>query len=354
MHILLVVFILVGGIIFRKNKRGNVIFCGILLFLYAGLRSSSVGIDTLGYERAFYFLKNISFSEIINTDAHGISRDFVFYWFLKLLQFISGDSQIMFILIGGIVAFSISRFIYRYSENVTLSFLIYVGLRFFYFSLTGLRAAIAISIVVFAYKYLEEKKYIKVLITTLIASLFHGSAIIFIISIIIVKINKFISLFIISLSILIINILTNNSILFKVVQLPFFTQYSTYVLNANKESSGTTIIIIFTITTIGYFLSTLNKYDDKNSSEINFIFLKHLFIGIIFYVINFSFANAFRLGHFFTISIIPLMPNIIYNLRFDKKIKFIVKILAIILIIAQYIIIGPGAGTENYLFFWQV
>lgn len=354
MHIVLILSIIIIGMFFNKKPKMNVVLCAGALFLYAGLRASSVGIDTQGYENAFYYLRNISFSDIPITNIHGISRNPVFYYFLKTLQFISNDSQIMFITIGAIVAISISWFIYNYSENITLSFLIFVGLRFFYFTLTGLRAALAISIILFAYKYLEKKDYIKVVILTVIASLFHTSAIIFIFAIFIDKIKKSKILFIVVLIIFAINILLNNAITYWAIQLPLLSQYSSYVLNPILEESGLTVIFIFLITFIGYYFSTLSKSDKKNLTNISSIFLKHLFIGISFYIINFFYANAFRMGHYFIISIVALMPNIINNLKLNKKVTYLIKIVAIILLTTQYIIIGPGRGTENYLFFWQI
>ena len=354
MHIVLILLIPIYGLIFQKNRKTNTFFCGMLLFLYSGLRASTVGIDTQGYELAFNFVKQLSFSQIFITNTYGVSRDPIFYCFLKVLQFLSDDAQIMFITIGLIVAISVSLFIYRYSQNITLSFLTFVGLRFFYFTLTGLRAAIALSIILFAYNYLEQKKYVKLLVVTLIASLFHASAIIFILAIFIVRFKKPMVLFMMSSILFVINIFSNNALLYMFTKLPIFSQYSSYIYNSEGDSSGLTLIVIFAITTIGYYFSSLNKNDKKELVYYNLIFLKLLFVGMLFYILNFSFANASRMGDYFCLSIIVFLPNVISNLKIDARLILFTKILAAVLLIMQYIIIGPGRGTESYLFYWQI
>lgn len=102
-------------------------------------------------------LSNLSFGSLFTSTWLIVSRDPIFYSFMKILTYISEDPQFMLIITSVIVALSFSIFIYKNSINPLMSFIMFIGLRYYSFTLTGLRQAIAWSIILISYQFIKEK-----------------------------------------------------------------------------------------------------------------------------------------------------------------------------------------------------
>ena len=145
---------------FNFSQRKYKIYCtviGFLLFLLAALRSTSVGIDSNQYAWHFYNIQQIDFDLV----SIRYQKDPIFFYFLKFLTIITSNHQWLFAIIGGLYAYSISRFIYRYSKDPMISFIILITMSYFAFSLTGLRQIMALSIILFSYDYIFQKHLLK-------------------------------------------------------------------------------------------------------------------------------------------------------------------------------------------------
>ena len=180
--IVLIICIYLLRILLTKQKFGSFsrkAYCmliGSFLFLISSLRHYTVGIDIERYISNFYFISNTQlWSDVIEQ-----AKDPGYSYFVKLISYITNDHQVYLAIIGAIFAIPVSIFIYKYSDEPSFSFFALLPFSLFYFSMTGLRQTIAISILLFAYKYIKEKKLINFLAIVGIASLFHISALVFI------------------------------------------------------------------------------------------------------------------------------------------------------------------------------
>ena len=143
-----------------------------LLFLIAALRAPSVGFDTIHYCQHFYNVCGESLKEIIQKyEEPG------FYLLCKAISTFSDNAQWMLAVVGLIFTAAIGYFIYKYSSEYMASFLILIPFQFYSFSLTGLRQTLALSLVLYSYKYIEKKEFLKFTISILVAMTFHYSAI---------------------------------------------------------------------------------------------------------------------------------------------------------------------------------
>lgn len=352
MHILLILAVVLVGYIIqnitsRNKQKKTVIWCGMILFLYAALRAFSVGTDVVGYVSIYQAVQYMSFKEIFISNTT-ISRDPIFYCFLKLLTYLNKDPQFILIVIAAIVAICISIFIYKNSVNVILSFVMFIGLRYFSFTLTGLRQAIAWSLVMLSYDYLKEKKLLKFILIIFLASLFHKSALIFIIAYSLVIMNK---IKIVSLSaplILFINYITNEGLVKVILKIPMFEQYENYSFGESTNSGSTMLFLYFCILVFGLIMiKQIIKINNKG-----YLMYNLAVVGTIITFLSFNYANIFRIGLYFILPIITLFPLTIESIQ-DRKLQIILNFVVVILLIIQFIIIGPGAGTGNYKFFWQ-
>ena len=101
---------------------------------------------------------------------------------IKICLLFSREAQFMFVVTSLIINTLIMWIIIKNSKNVYISLLIYFCGGFFFLSMNAVRQFIAMSLVLFGYKYIFEKKHIyKYLLCVFLAFLMHSSAIIMVI-----------------------------------------------------------------------------------------------------------------------------------------------------------------------------
>ncbi len=177
-YFIVLLIIVLLGLILKPNHVGNnsnkkifIIITFILLFCVSGFRDKNIGVDTLQYYNAF---KKISLLDISKFNV--VRYEYGFTFLCWILSKISNKPQILLIVTSFFVNYSILKFIYKYSNNVFVSILIYILLNFYFSYMNIMRQAIAISIVLFGYDFIIKNKNIKFILTCLFASLFHESA----------------------------------------------------------------------------------------------------------------------------------------------------------------------------------
>ena len=178
----LIVFIgiirLLTKIIPNKKKSDDVfvLISFVAATLLQGARSIEVGTDIPGYMNGYY-LCGIRpwFSEVFNYE--------VGYRILCKIIYLTGASEQVFLLVVAIICQgSVFNFIRKHSRFPAISIVIYLTFGLYTFSFSGLRQMIAIAIVLFSYDYIKERKIFHFLIVVLFASLFHTSAVFFIVA----------------------------------------------------------------------------------------------------------------------------------------------------------------------------
>ncbi len=360
MHIVLILTLIAGEIIIadvieneRKKRICQAAFGGILLFLFAALRSENVGVDSLTYAQAFEFDAKLSFKEILNIGAGYMqSTDPVFHCFLYLLSLINTDPQIMFIVISAIVAVSVSVLFHRYSEDILLSFVIFITLRMFSFTVTGLRQAMAMAILWWAIPQIKNKKPIRFILIVLAASLFHSSSFIFILAYPLARVKRILLSAYSIISAGIICILTNNAPIRMFLSLPFLGRFSSYLEQESSGGSSTAVIylgiILFALFAYNYFVRTC---DEQEIQKVNVEYNLAIW-GVFLSLIGLSYANLFRMGYYFAIILYILLPRLIGAMKSSSD-RTIIKMTLIILLAGQYIYLGPSAGLAPYEFFWE-
>lgn len=191
MEIYIVLFIIIiFCMILNVNRRkiGRKVFVIIMfamIALVAMLRSWRVGIDTAQYYRNFTVIANMGWSE-----AGDLRYEIGYFALCKILSYISSDGQILIIVTSLFIVTSIGRFIYKYSKDVVLSAFLYISLNIYFFHLNGMRQSLAIAVLLWGVDYLVTDKKIRFLIVVYLASLFHSSAFVFSI-ILLVKDRKY-------------------------------------------------------------------------------------------------------------------------------------------------------------------
>lgn len=353
--LLFLTYYITGGIDGEKNlkiRKLQVTYMGLLLFLFAALRSPTVGIDIrpddpTGYWADYYVDADVSFVELLVMRA---GRDPIFHWFLKVLSLFSDSPQTMFIAVGAIFAFGFSYFVYHSKGDVLLTYMMLIGFRIFSFSLSGLRQAVALGLIYIAYIAFRDKKYIQFVILTYVAALFHNSALIFLLSwpLLFIKVNYVVSALFLLLWI---NIVTNGIIVNYLATLFFSERFDSYLENSVNmafEGGGTFFIYVF------FYLLILISFRKIKINDVSFDKeFSILSVGMFFSTIGQSMSNVFRIAYYFIFVLFPATSQMIMSIVKEKKFYAVICYMASLLLAAQYLILGPGAGTDKYDFFWN-
>lgn len=190
--ILILFFILLYYYLLNSNakdpKKSFVVIVTIILILLSGLRHPTVGSDTEGTMLRYEQVAKTSWVEVIDgfidrylnpTATEG--KDPAEYIFFKLLSIISGDGRVMLFAVAIIILSSIGLFIYKNTKTlnaVLFSYVFFVTMFYQYVPNSSVRQPIALAILLYAFSYLKERKYIGFLLLLFFASFFHKSVLV--------------------------------------------------------------------------------------------------------------------------------------------------------------------------------
>lgn len=148
------------------------VFLGICILLFGIFRGETVGADDLNYKINYWErCQSLSFWKAVTLD-----NDFGFIILNWLVGRFVSEFYIFRAVLFTITFMSIALWIKKYSSNVSLSIFMYLSLGFLYFDFGILRQALAISIFIWCYEFLMERKFIKFFFLILMAALCHKTA----------------------------------------------------------------------------------------------------------------------------------------------------------------------------------
>ena len=167
----------------KEEYRYNVIFAIIVflpVILWAGFRGGAGYVDTNAY---------INMYSTIPTSVDGLigylkvqPDDFGFTILMSIIKVVFGSNYTPFLLIIAIVEGGAVISLYRKfsSHYLTSVFLFIVSTEYFSWMFNGIRQFLAVSIIMLAFPFLLEKKYIKYFLLIGLAATIHMTAIIMI------------------------------------------------------------------------------------------------------------------------------------------------------------------------------
>ena len=196
----LVVLVLVLALLVHGERKRNltyILIVAALMYGVYGLRDVyTIGLDTTSsYLHHFESMEEteredlsdffdwLGISEEDNQDDTarvGHSRHFLFEWLMKLgYDWTDGDYQLFISLVSLFIMIVFAHFVFRHSPSPVQSFLLYFGLLFFTFNISALKQSVAMAFILLAMDAVIDRKLFKFLILTLVASMFHFPALVF-------------------------------------------------------------------------------------------------------------------------------------------------------------------------------
>ena len=344
-YILIAVVKMFGELFKTKNNRKILcIVMGIVYFLIAALRGRTVGGDTDIYVRVFEKMSKIDMV-VAYEEA---DKDPVFYAFLNIMSKITDSYTILFIVIALFFTVTVTKFIYKYSKEPALSWLIVLAFSLYQFTLTAMRQTIAISFVLIAFSCLFEKKWFKGVIAVLLGALFHSSAIAVLIVFIVykVKINKPILWG--SVAVLGLSLLFNEQI---VQWLLNVFQGETLSYGISEEQSGYTMLLVIFILYV-FAILFVNTDELEKSKTVQMLFMLSFF-AVFFETLVPAQPVFFRFAFYFLYGLIVLIPEVIFTGR--KKEDQVILYFAIVTVLSiQYFAFTIGSSyILPYYTFWE-
>lgn len=325
-----------------RYKRLLIVFMWLALFFMIAFRSKFVGsTDSYHYYDFWKDLSHTSWAKVPEyIDSTGMEA--LFCYTVWIFSHIFSSPQWIFALTGLLFSISVCRFIYKHSEDMVLSFVMYVTLGLYTFMIQGMRQAIAMSIILFAIDFCIKKKFIRFVLLVLLAAAFHGSAIIFlpmffVYGLTIKKGTMFI--FLAGAG----TIFACSPLIVRLGNQLFEREYS-----ETFESGGLIAVSIYILIICAALLFGSKRYDDKKFS----FFFYMTFIGSVFYIMRYTGVDvAERVSYYFMFGQMFLLPSTL-NV-FVAKERWISKIVVYILCIALFLYRLRGSNLVPFEFFWQ-
>ncbi|MCF0075129.1 EpsG family protein [Dyadobacter sp. CY261] len=284
-----------------------------MLFLLSAIRSPKVGTDTSMYVNIFK-----------SVEAYFRDIEPGYSVLMSVTRSIENDSQFFLFITSCFIFFPVYFFIIKKSQYPLYSLLLFVLLFYYYFSLSGLRQAIATSILLLSYVSLTERKYILWGSLVLGAASFHTTAIMFLpISFLLNRypIQRSSAIVILLLSFALgwgglidirkfVTILDSTGLnLGLYIDL---SKYYTYAEYSFGENVNTTNAKIFNMVPNTMVCILLIYFSDKKLANPLSFFLMGTVITNLFVDI----PIAFRIAYYFTIFQIVAIPNTLIKSRY--------------------------------------
>lgn len=168
---------------FEKSKRYSLLCLELIIILIpsllGGLRATTVGTDNLNYATVFEYVSSHKLNEVLTTNIIGaeIEKGFlVLMWMLSKI----GNSFFVFAFGTSLITFTlVFKAIKYFRTRLSMTIMVMLYLFLYYCAMYNyVRQGVALAIVFYAYKYVEEKRLNKFLFMVAMASVIHYSAIV--------------------------------------------------------------------------------------------------------------------------------------------------------------------------------
>ena len=339
-YIYLIVFVLVASLI--SNAIGNpkrkdmfvLLVSGIALFALYVLRDYEVGRDILGYSEIYESMQ----SQVL-FDASWTWMEWGYVLLMKLSSMIGLSFRGFLAIVYSLILIPLGVFVKRYSQNVTLSIIIFICFQLFVFSMSAIRQTLAMSICITAYMVANRngiKSFLIYCLLVFFAVLVHRSSIVFVPAYFLMRKKLDFGMVLMYLSILFLAFFTQSDLLGR---LSDFGESSNIALQENLSIGTFTYFMLFII------LVTFVVVNRKSRSAETYNLVKsitgpsviiqqsltnhlNLFVCCVLIQVVFQGFMLMRAATFYQIFMLLVLPNLIEE--FPKEFRFALRVAVVI------------------------
>ena len=346
----------------EKNRKIKIMVYLLPMFILAAFRDVSIGNDTSVYFRAF-LLTQRSESLFATIQASRLEPGYLFVNYA--LSHLGCSFYYFQVVVTLFIYYSLGRAMYHYSENIALSCFLFFVSGSFFGTMNTTRMWMAIATLLFSIRFIQERKPIQFIAIVLLATLFHYTALIFIIlyPLSTKKIDSFKSFVLIALSVVAgffaVNILT--------VITSRLGMYQGYLTGRRGDTSGNIAIYTSLITNLSFLgfgayeklyqkPVLFNSFNNEKGEtvSVNSIYYISMFITVGLGMIGLSNTMMSRVREYFEILVIFIIPVCLNNVRVKSNKRIVQFIICVLLAIEIVYIINYRAGwygVTPYRFF---
>ena len=318
-----------------KNKNRLLIISLLPMFCLLAFKSETMGTDTSTYSRMFVETgDNLNFESRIELG---------YQYTVILLNRFFGSSQSLYIFSALVICTSLYIFIKRTATNYPLALYFFATMGFFQFSMSGIRQALSIAIILFSFPFIQEKRRLYFFAIIALAFLFHKSAIFFIPMYWIMNMQ--------------VNKKNLTYMVFGMVSVYFlaepFMLTAADMLNYDYgvESTGNGYIFMFIV-----LLITILCYRSRDVlmdiKKTNSYLINTNYVSLVLWIIRLISRTAERLSLFFMpYTYVALEQYLSSRPANNRKLYIMIAVL-----IAGYLFIHrmtPSEDLNNFTFYWQ-
>lgn len=316
---------------YKNKKNMKKVYLGIsffLMFFLMAFRSDNIGRDTISYLNLF---KNIQ-SNLVNlsTDIY-YEKGFLLFNII-VANFFSNDQWIL-IISSFIILFCIFKFIYKESKIPWLSVYLFITLMFFYNSMNIMRQYLAIACILNSFRYIKKDEITKFISWTLIASLFHSTAIVFIVLYPLSKYKITIKKIIFAYLSVTIAFVTLPTIINIVISI--LPKYTSYLNNVDSNKFGSLVgALIWSSIFLFLLISDYSNIRSRLLTKDENLYYWSALVSSLIAILAIKMSVLARVNFYFSIFSIVSITYVLNKLK-DKQIK-IILIFIIMIIVLTY------------------
>lgn len=267
-----------------------------------------------------------------------------FNWLVRILYFLSGGEyyELVFAVFAFITLYVFLKAFYEQSTDFTISYMLFITLGLYFQTYNTVRYYLALSIALYAMRYVLNRDFIKFVLLILFASLFHKSVLLTIPVYWIASYawNKW---------------LIGAGLIFSAgcfvakdfileIALLFYPSYENTVF---LEGGTSPISILRGVLVIGLFL-WYNRCCDKAKEDKELLFYAQLNLLSVVVCVFFSFLPVVtRIAYYFSITQLLMIPKILFGIddeRVRKKVRWIIMI-ACVMFFAVFLVDADKSGV---------
>ncbi len=361
-YYILVAVILLLPLLTNNLKIGKYLYFAVvtaLLIFFAGFRHYTVGTDTARYVKYMFVggtpVWEYTLEELLE------KREWLFLLYRSIVKQFTDNYTWFLFPVAAFYGITVSRFVFKHSEYPALSFLIFLAMSYYAFSLTGMRQTICYTFIIWALDALVERRKLLCLLFILISSGFHITGLLFLV-IFVVDLVPFNLLYLLG---------TGIASIFTYMFAPLFIgNVSDFLWGddryAEVEYAGgeSMLLVIVAVAIASVFLHPdLFKHaqleirpdgrKQRSELQVDQLFVKMLLFSIPIQAMVLYQANIFRVAMMFHFPMMAIIPSVIKRQN-DDYISLLGRlIVSAVLFLELFVFTFNAAGVMPYAFYWQ-
>lgn len=305
-----------GSFHFRSSYRCMMILSFLPLFLVAAIRYE-VGTDWPIY--AEYY-------DWINAGANRFSEE-LFNLLNRFVHWTTGDFQRLVVLVAFLSYFFLFRAIEEQSISIPLSLLIFFLSSMFFASMNQLRQAISMPMMLYAFKYVRDKRPIPYVLFCIAASFIHASSLVYLPLYFVARIKPTLRRYVTVFAACVVALPLLYILLEKLISISRYSWYATSVFNTGSDANNFYLLgFVFQLVLLvimSYYRFTQETDDPAFDGMLNLYLL-----SVVTLLFTPVLSQVLRVSQCFGYCQILLMPRVI-NREQNPTRRFVLYLLII-------------------------